>query len=74
MLRTHTATLRTTLAAVGAQARKAILITLGFALISLGAYTWDHAAGLVVAGVSLVVLQWLSEDPPPTAPAEEPTP
>lgn len=41
--------------------RTAILSVGGFGLLSAAAWTLHVAAGLAVAGLSLLVLEWLSE-------------
>lgn len=43
------------------KARTAVLTVAGFALISAAAFVVHLGAGLLVAGVSLLVIEWLSE-------------
>ena len=42
-------------------ARSALLQLGGFALLSYAAYGWSHVAGYAAAGVSLLLVEWLSK-------------
>jgi hypothetical protein len=48
---------------VSRKARNAILQTLGFGLISYALGMWILEVGIGFAGVSLIVLAWLSDEP-----------
>lgn len=45
-------------------ARTAVLVTVGLGVVDYGVWQLYHPVGLMAAGVSLLVLDWLADDEP----------